>query len=123
MGSRNVTGVEVTQDPQAYEDTHVHAVYDQIAPHFSSTRYKVSQIVRGHISSSNFSPAVAHNRPVSLWYTSRISGARFWYRERQVSGSSSRPTTQLVDYWIGQEPRLIGDRKACGRVYTGGSLG
>lgn len=28
-------------DPQTYEDAHVHAVYDEIAPHFSSTRYKV----------------------------------------------------------------------------------
>ncbi|KAI0079903.1 S-adenosyl-L-methionine-dependent methyltransferase [Panus rudis PR-1116 ss-1] len=28
------------QQPQEYEDQHVHAVYDQIAPHFSSTRYK-----------------------------------------------------------------------------------
>ncbi|KAI6132086.1 hypothetical protein EDD16DRAFT_1881987 [Pisolithus croceorrhizus] len=28
-------------NPQAYEDQHVHAVYNHIAPHFSSTRYKV----------------------------------------------------------------------------------
>ena len=28
-------------DEQAYEDKHVHQVYEQIAPHFSSTRYKV----------------------------------------------------------------------------------
>lgn len=48
MASRNVTRVEVTEDPQAYEDTHVHAVYDQIAPHFSSTRYKVRSASRRH---------------------------------------------------------------------------
>ena len=29
------------RDPQAYENEHVHQVYEQIAPHFSSTRYKV----------------------------------------------------------------------------------
>ena len=29
-------------DPQIHEDVYVHAVYDQIASHFSSTRYKVS---------------------------------------------------------------------------------
>ena len=37
-----VTATTVSDDdPQKYEDEHVHAVYDQIAPHFSSTRYKV----------------------------------------------------------------------------------
>ncbi len=30
-----------SENPQVYEDVHVHAVYDEIAPHFSSTRYKV----------------------------------------------------------------------------------
>ena len=30
-----------SHNPQVYEDVHVHAVYDEIAPHFSSTRYKV----------------------------------------------------------------------------------
>ena len=35
-----------SENPQSYEDTHVHAVYDEIAPHFSSTRYKAS--VRTH---------------------------------------------------------------------------
>ncbi|KAH9079342.1 S-adenosyl-L-methionine-dependent methyltransferase [Lactarius deliciosus] len=29
-----------TDNPAVYEHRHVHAVYDQIAPHFSSTRYK-----------------------------------------------------------------------------------
>ena len=31
-----------SENPQSYEDAHVHAVYDEIAPHFSSTRYKAS---------------------------------------------------------------------------------
>lgn len=31
----------VPEDPQSYEQDHVHTVYDEIAPHFSSTRYKV----------------------------------------------------------------------------------
>lgn len=30
----------------AYEDEHVHQVYEQIASHFSETRYKVSQFHR-----------------------------------------------------------------------------
>ena len=32
------------QESRAYEEEHVHAVYQQIAAHFSSTRYKVSQV-------------------------------------------------------------------------------
>ena len=30
------------QESRAYEEEHVHSVYQQIAAHFSSTRYKVS---------------------------------------------------------------------------------
>jgi len=54
---------EATQDPttpaaaaatlypgeEAYEEEHVHSVYEQIASHFSSTRYKV-----GTSSTSNY---------------------------------------------------------------------
>lgn len=36
-----VTATVVNDDPEAYEQNHVHAVYDHIASHFSSTRYKV----------------------------------------------------------------------------------
>ncbi|KAL1944501.1 hypothetical protein VTO73DRAFT_2931 [Trametes versicolor] len=38
-------------DPQTYEDAHVHAVYDEIAPHFSSTRYKPWPIIATFLSS------------------------------------------------------------------------
>ncbi|OJT10756.1 tRNA (carboxymethyluridine(34)-5-O)-methyltransferase [Trametes pubescens] len=38
-------------DPQTYEDAHVHAVYDEIAPHFSSTRYKPWPIIAAFLSS------------------------------------------------------------------------
>ncbi|KAG8217754.1 glycosyltransferase family 28 [Butyriboletus roseoflavus] len=41
LSMRSVTPASVAGDFQAYEDQHVHAVYDQIATHFSSTRYKV----------------------------------------------------------------------------------
>lgn len=44
MAPRNVTTAVVAEDPQTYEDLHVHSVYDEIAPHFSSTRYKVSTL-------------------------------------------------------------------------------
>jgi hypothetical protein len=39
-----VSATVVDDDPQTYETKHVHEVYDEIAPHFSSTRYKVSII-------------------------------------------------------------------------------
>ncbi|ESK96885.1 trna methyltransferase [Moniliophthora roreri MCA 2997] len=45
-----VTPTTITSDPQSYEDTHVHAVYEQIAPHFSSTRYKPWPIIAGFLS-------------------------------------------------------------------------
>lgn len=37
-------GLASEQDSRAYEEEHVHSVYQQIATHFSSTRYKVSDI-------------------------------------------------------------------------------
>ncbi|PCH38036.1 hypothetical protein WOLCODRAFT_161252 [Wolfiporia cocos MD-104 SS10] len=40
-----VKAVSVSDDPQVYEDEHVHGVYDEIAPHFSSTRYKPWPII------------------------------------------------------------------------------
>ncbi|TFK92125.1 S-adenosyl-L-methionine-dependent methyltransferase [Polyporus arcularius HHB13444] len=40
-----------SENPQVYEDVHVHAVYDEIAPHFSSTRYKPWPIIAAFLSS------------------------------------------------------------------------
>ncbi|EJF65922.1 S-adenosyl-L-methionine-dependent methyltransferase [Dichomitus squalens] len=39
------------ENPQSYEDTHVHAVYDEIAPHFASTRYKPWPIIAAFLAS------------------------------------------------------------------------
>ena len=39
---KDVATTVVHGDPEAYEDDNVHAIYDKIASHFSSTRYKVS---------------------------------------------------------------------------------
>jgi len=49
--SKAVSVVEVSDDPQKYEDEHVHSVYDEIAPHFSSTRYKPWPIIAHFLSS------------------------------------------------------------------------
>ena len=38
-------------DPEQFETTHVHQVYDAIAPHFSSTRYKAWPRVRQYVES------------------------------------------------------------------------
>ncbi|KZT67773.1 S-adenosyl-L-methionine-dependent methyltransferase [Daedalea quercina L-15889] len=46
-----VQAVTVSTDPQVYEDEHVHSVYDEIAPHFSSTRYKPWPIIAQFLSS------------------------------------------------------------------------
>jgi len=47
---KSVAPASVAGDLQAYEDQHVHAVYDQIATHFSSTRYKPWPIIAKFIS-------------------------------------------------------------------------
>ncbi|KAH0827142.1 hypothetical protein J3R83DRAFT_4830 [Lanmaoa asiatica] len=47
---KSVTPASVATDLQAYEDQHVHAVYDQIATHFSSTRYKPWPVIARFIS-------------------------------------------------------------------------
>lgn len=42
MGSASESASQGNADPgEAYEQRHVHEVYQQIAHHFSSTRYKV----------------------------------------------------------------------------------
>ena len=41
MAAKRVVVAPVSADAQAHEDAHVHAVYDRIASHFASTRYKV----------------------------------------------------------------------------------
>jgi hypothetical protein len=43
MPSSEVTTAIVDDHPEAYEERHVHVVYNQIASHFSSTRYKVAK--------------------------------------------------------------------------------
>ncbi|KAH7914966.1 S-adenosyl-L-methionine-dependent methyltransferase [Hygrophoropsis aurantiaca] len=48
---QNITPTVVVNDPQSYEDRHVHTVYDQIATHFSSTRYKPWPIIAQFLSS------------------------------------------------------------------------
>ncbi|KAG2367467.1 hypothetical protein BDR07DRAFT_1448787 [Suillus spraguei] len=45
-----VKSVTIIVDPQVHEDQHVHAVYDQIASHFSSTRYKPWPIIAKFLS-------------------------------------------------------------------------
>lgn len=41
MAPRPLEVAKVEGDPETYEDQNVHAIYDEIASHFSSTRYKV----------------------------------------------------------------------------------
>ena len=37
----NDVAERAVSDPSTYEAEHVHAVYEEIAPHFSATRFKV----------------------------------------------------------------------------------
>lgn len=45
MAPKAVSEVEVDLDPETYETQNVHAIYDKIAGHFSSTRYKPWPII------------------------------------------------------------------------------
>ncbi|KAK6429985.1 tRNA methyltransferase, has a role in tRNA modification [Oleoguttula sp. CCFEE 5521] len=38
-----------SEEPGAYEEQHVHSVYEEIAPHFSSTRYKPWPIIESYL--------------------------------------------------------------------------
>ncbi len=42
MAPRVLQSTTVEGDPEAYEDQNVHMIYEEIATHFSSTRYKVN---------------------------------------------------------------------------------
>jgi len=44
MAPRPLQAAKVHGKPEVYEDQNVHAIYDDIAAHFSSTRYKVSAL-------------------------------------------------------------------------------
>jgi hypothetical protein len=46
-------GAAATPGQEAYEEEHVHSVYEQIASHFSSTRYKVGIVHVNILHSSN----------------------------------------------------------------------
>jgi len=46
-----MTSGDTNHQPQNYEETHVHSVYEQIASHFSSTRYKPWPIVERFLQS------------------------------------------------------------------------
>ncbi|KIM80711.1 hypothetical protein PILCRDRAFT_9162 [Piloderma croceum F 1598] len=50
MPKTSVTPAQIENNPQAHEDQHVHAVYDKIASHFSSTRYKPWPIIAHFLS-------------------------------------------------------------------------
>ncbi|KAI5899811.1 uncharacterized protein SCHCODRAFT_02606184 [Schizophyllum commune H4-8] len=51
MSSRKVQPTQVSDVPQDFEKDHVHAVYDEIASHFSSTRYKPWPVIAKFLSS------------------------------------------------------------------------
>ena len=48
-------------DAESYEEENVHAVYEEIATHFSSTRYKVRPHISLPIAAFNTSQASDHN--------------------------------------------------------------
>ncbi|KAG6868272.1 hypothetical protein C0993_005557 [Termitomyces sp. T159_Od127] len=51
MAPKVLESALVSEDPQSYENENVHAVYDEIASHFSSTRYKPWPVISAFMSS------------------------------------------------------------------------
>ncbi|KAG6919935.1 hypothetical protein DXG01_013284 [Tephrocybe rancida] len=51
MGPKALESAVVDEDPQSYENKNVHTIYDEIASHFSSTRYKPWPIISAFMSS------------------------------------------------------------------------
>jgi len=64
MTSRAVAATVVDEDPRIYEQKNVHAVYDEIAPHFSSTRYKVGPDIAVSLVAAALILAMAHCRSI-----------------------------------------------------------
>lgn len=85
-----VTATVVDDDPQSYESKHVHAVYDEIAPHFSSTRYKVrsSSTHPNHSDVKGLTVAMANHLSIYFVSACGMGGTRLWHREWQVSPAS-----------------------------------
>lgn len=82
-----VTATVVDDDPQSYETKHVHAVYDEIASHFSSTRYKVSSVPLYSLlwCINQYVPAMADNLAIYLVLTHRMGRTRLGDGEWEVS--------------------------------------
>ncbi|KAF9009431.1 hypothetical protein BDQ17DRAFT_1348091 [Cyathus striatus] len=51
MAPKEVTPAVIDEEPEVYENRNVHMIYDDIASHFSSTRYKPWPIIANFISS------------------------------------------------------------------------
>ncbi|KAG6865022.1 hypothetical protein C0991_005568 [Blastosporella zonata] len=51
MAPKTLEPAVVDEDPQSYENKNVHAIYDEIASHFSSTRYKPWPVISTFMSS------------------------------------------------------------------------
>ncbi len=47
----NLTPISVDSSPTTHEETYVHGVYEEIAPHFSQTRYKAWPLISEFLAS------------------------------------------------------------------------
>ncbi|KAJ7109249.1 S-adenosyl-L-methionine-dependent methyltransferase [Mycena epipterygia] len=97
-----VISTSVSDLPQNYEDTHVHQIYDHIASHFSSTRYKPWPIIATFLSSlhdgwigldsgtgnGKYLPLPA-DRPGKLW-TIGLDRSRNLLEIAKTAGGSTR---------------------------------
>lgn len=79
-----------TAEAVAKEEQHVHKVYQEIAEHFSNTRYKVSKRLYLLRSEAPLIPAMADCRTVPPTSASRSNWARYRLRKRKVPASQQK---------------------------------
>lgn len=114
-------------DPQNYENEHVHAVYDEIAPHFSSTRYKVRSSLYGPPGPLDSlmvdCTALADHLAVPVLATHRMGRAGLWYGKWKISALARRQTRQCLDNRVGQKFQSAENCSNRRRAYQRGGLG
>lgn len=107
MSQNKVVAIDIPPgtDPQAHEDEHVHGVYEQIASHFASTRYKVFVFPHEQLTSLP-NKALAHHSKILKFNTARTHRVGFWHRERKVPAVAG---PFVPDNWVRQKSESSAD--------------
>jgi hypothetical protein len=104
MAPRVLEAAKVVGEPDEFEYRNVHTIYDEIAPHFSSTRYKVSMMTMKYFPVGPFNfvrVAVAYHREFPFLLDYWMGRIGFWHWEWQIPAFVTWPTWGYLDNWLG----------------------